>query len=192
MKSLIILILILMTSAAWAAETPEREPSSDTIVATGPNSWRFGIGLGVQAQMQDMASIEVGTGELFQWRRHGFGIVAEYTGRDTVLEDIDKEHYTIHSYKVMLDSRLHGSIEGVSSYVRLGLGYTDTKKIFHPKGGFLMMPLELGLEVKIMQTDWSYLNFFAAVGSEINFLGNNTPAKDFDGTSITLGFRGYY
>src|SRR5690606_34942293 len=129
---------------------------------------------------------------LWTLRDQDLSLVLSYAGRDTELKNPELDPYEVHSVKLMIESRLNDAEAIANTYVRLGAGWSIVSKDLQDDGGYFILPVQLGMDLRVMRTDTAHLNFFVQAASEVNFLGRHTAARDFDGIAMTIGLRGYY
>lgn len=178
MKSIFIGLITLFALSA----------SADSIT----QNWKWGIGFDSVANMKSSATLEVMTPKLFGEEREWsivFSLSSQQLNYNILNEDLD-----VIPLRVMLESRNPVYKDLVSSYVRLGVGYSfASDKFIHKDDGYFIIPVVIGVDVISIERNGHHGSFYAQVSYDTNFAkASDGLANDLDGTIVSMGVRIFY
>lgn len=183
MKLLLVLTLGLISQVTFAQET-----------TPDFSGWRFGLGFTQQSQMRSGLVAELGFPTFSDKNAFAFNsIVLSYGFMATDLEKPGEDPYLIGVGRVMFENRYQFYKELVSWYGRIGGGYMHMNKTLHSDGGIIIVPIQFGIDIVILNRPNATSTFFAQVGQDI-FLNSvkGEIARFYDGTQMTFGARFTY
>lgn len=158
------------------------------------NGWKYGISLDNKANVKSSASFEVDSPRLFGEMR-AYSLILSLSSQTLNARDGNGDYLSVLPVRIMMESRNSLYKDIVSSYIRLGVGWTfASDKLIHTNKGYFILPFMMGIDIFHTEFyDQTYGSFFIQVSDDFNFVKSSDGfARDLNGTTLSGGVRIFY
>lgn len=156
------------------------------------DGWKWGIGFDHVSNIKTSTTLEILSPKLFGDRRE-FSLVLAASSQ-SLNYNILNDDLSVVPVRLMLEIRNPVYKELISSYVRIGAGYSFANdKFIHRDDGYFILPVAIGADIFHYEVNGHYGSIFFQASQDMNFVSSaDGMADDLDGIGISIGARIFY
>lgn len=178
MSKILFILAFVLTSAANAESITE--------------GWKWGVSFDNTPNFKTSTSFEIATPKLFGTEKE-YSLVLSVSSK-AMNYNIINDDLSLVPLRLMLEMRNPVYKDIVSSYVRVGAGYSFASDVrIHKDDGYFIIPFAIGADIMSYERNGIFSSFFAQASFDFNFVEPSDGfANDFDGATVSIGFRIFY
>lgn len=178
MRSLLFVITLVFTSFSQA----------DSIT----DGWKWAVSFDNSPNFKASSSFEILSPKLFGTENEYSLVLSASTKRMNY--NIINDDLSLIPVRLMLEARNPVYKDIVSSYVRIGAGYSFASNVLiHKDDGYFIIPVVIGVDLISSERNGIHASVFTQASFDASFVKPSEGlANDFDGATVSIGVRVFY